>query len=68
MLRFVAILFMASFVGCSSSPMSETENCPSDIRVAVAPNDTTVEVGAHLTATVRVSTCGGTHVRQDVIT
>jgi hypothetical protein len=68
MRRFVVVLFMISFAGCSSSPTSATENCPSDIRVAAAPNDTTVDVGAHITATVQVSTCGGTHVRQDVIT
>jgi hypothetical protein len=59
-------MLISAVVGaCSGPPFG---NCTDELRVRIAPRDTTVRQGAELDASVALSTCGGSRQLRDTFT
>lgn len=65
MVRRLGVILVVSAIGCGSDAITV---CPSDLRVGVAPADTTISVGGQLSPRVTLLGCGGTKVLADSIT
>ena len=61
-----AALFALALGACAGPPFGK--NCTDELRVLLAPRDTTMVVGASLQARVSLSTCGGSERLSDTFT